>query len=113
MAEGTVDKRAINPRRIIERPRLTRLLDDSPARIKMLVAPAGYGKTTLARQWLSGQGNASGWIACTPAFSDVALLLTSLAATCSEIADRPSTRTIEDSRLLRIPRVSSPCYWTC
>jgi len=95
MAEGTVDKRAINPRRIIERPRLTRLLDDSPARIKMLVAPAGYGKTTLARQWLLGRGIASGWIGCTPAFSDVALLLTSLAAVCSEMVEHPSTRTIE------------------
>ena len=33
---------------------MTRLLDESPARVKMLVAPAGYGKTTLARQWLAG-----------------------------------------------------------
>ncbi|MER3411749.1 MAG: hypothetical protein C4305_05175, partial [Thermoleophilia bacterium] len=37
---------------LIERPRLTSLLDESQARIMMLVAPAGYGKTTLARQWL-------------------------------------------------------------
>ena len=40
-------------RHIIERPRLTRLLDATPARVVMLVAPAGYGKTTLARQWLA------------------------------------------------------------
>ena len=31
------------------------LLDESQGRIKMLVAPAGYGKTTLARQWLEGK----------------------------------------------------------
>ena len=54
MAEGAVDKPPTNRRKIIERPRLTRLLN-SPPRIKMLVAPAGYGKTTLARQWLAGR----------------------------------------------------------
>src|SRR5579864_1248399 len=36
---------------IIKRPRLTKLLDDSEARILLLCAPAGYGKTTLAREW--------------------------------------------------------------
>ena len=34
-------------RYIIKRPRLTRLLDNANARILMLVAPAGFGKTTL------------------------------------------------------------------
>ena len=38
-------------RRILERPRLIRALDRSQARIRMLVAGAGYGKTTLAEQW--------------------------------------------------------------
>ena len=52
MGEGAATKHAIRRRRIIERPRLTTLLDESQGRIKMLVAPAGYGKTTLARQWL-------------------------------------------------------------
>src|SRR5436305_9821220 len=45
-------------RHIIERPRLTRLLDDTTARVVMLVAPAGYGKTTLARQWLGDKKHA-------------------------------------------------------
>jgi LuxR family transcriptional regulator, maltose regulon positive regulatory protein len=57
--------------RIIERPRLTRLLDGSDARAILLLAPAGYGKTTLARQWaktLSGMV----WITATPAHRDVA-----------------------------------------
>ncbi len=36
-------------RHIIKRPRLTRLLDEAEARVLLLVAPAGYGKTTLAR----------------------------------------------------------------
>ena len=39
-------------RRIIERPRLFALLDESPAQVRTLVASAGYGKTTLADQWV-------------------------------------------------------------
>src|SRR5205814_1063644 len=38
-------------RYIIKRPRLTRLLDNANARVLMLIAPAGFGKTTLAREW--------------------------------------------------------------
>jgi len=42
-------------RRIIERPRLLNQLEETDARIILLVAPAGYGKTTLARQWARGK----------------------------------------------------------
>ncbi len=57
-------------RRIIERPRLIKLLDDCEARIILLVAPAGYGKTTLARQWARMLTGAV-WVSCTPAHRDV------------------------------------------
>src|SRR4029079_5661610 len=66
-------------RRIIERPRLTRLLTESESRVMLLVAPAGYGKTTLARQWLRDRRHA--WYQATPASSDVAALALGLAAT--------------------------------
>ncbi|MEO5576246.1 MAG: hypothetical protein ABIR67_05045, partial [Gaiellaceae bacterium] len=72
MGEGIATKPKIRGRRIIERPRLTRLLDESQGRIKMLVAPAGYGKTTLARQWL--EGKRAVWYTATPASVDVAAL---------------------------------------
>ena len=74
MVEGTATKRKTGRRRIIERPRLTRLLDESPARIKMLVAPAGYGKTTLARQWLGGREHGHAWFSCRRSSADVAAL---------------------------------------
>jgi ATP/maltotriose-dependent transcriptional regulator MalT len=57
---------------IIERPRLTRLLDETSARVIMLVAPAGYGKTTLARQWLANRPHA--WYQGSAASADVAAL---------------------------------------
>src|SRR5687768_9203541 len=78
MAEGSTTTPKVGRRRIIERPRLTRLLDDSPARIKMLVAPAGYGKTTLARQWLAGSGRDAVWVRC-PRGDDVAAFAASVA----------------------------------
>src|SRR3954468_964522 len=65
--------------RIIKRPRLTRLLDDSNARILLLVAPAGYGKTTLMRQWLADDSRASSWYTGGPASADVAALCVQLA----------------------------------
>ena len=65
--------KARRERRIIERPRLIKLLDDCEARIILLLAPAGYGKTTLARQWAKTLNGAI-WISCTPAHRDVAVL---------------------------------------
>jgi len=58
-------------RRIIERPRLIKLLDESEAKTILLLAPAGYGKTTLARQWAKSLNGAI-WISATSAHGDVA-----------------------------------------
>src|SRR5438046_2005773 len=71
-------------RHIIERPRLTRLLDETSARVIMLVAPAGYGKTTLARQWLANRRFA--WFAATSASGDVAGLAAGIARAVSPIS---------------------------
>ena len=54
------EPRALKRRRIIERPRLFAFLDESRARVRTLVAPAGYGKTTLAEQWVARDGRCSG-----------------------------------------------------
>jgi DNA-binding CsgD family transcriptional regulator/tetratricopeptide (TPR) repeat protein len=72
MGEGAATRQEVRRRRIIERPRLIRMLDSGQGRIRMLVAPAGYGKTTLARQWLEGKSAA--WYTGTPASTDVAAL---------------------------------------
>jgi LuxR family transcriptional regulator, maltose regulon positive regulatory protein len=72
-------------RRIIPRPRLTKLLDESPARIKLLVAPAGYGKTTLAQQWLDVPERRDVWYRGGPASADVAALAAGIAIAAAEI----------------------------
>jgi DNA-binding CsgD family transcriptional regulator/tetratricopeptide (TPR) repeat protein len=71
-------------RHIIERPRLTRLLDEAPARVILLVAPAGYGKTTLARQWLASRPHA--WYVASAASADVAALGIGLVEAAEKLA---------------------------
>jgi len=73
-------------RHLIERPRLTRMLDETSARIILLVAPAGYGKTTLARQWLEGRGEPYVWYTATEAARDVAVLASGLARELAVVA---------------------------
>jgi ATP/maltotriose-dependent transcriptional regulator MalT len=46
---------------MIERPRLTRLLAESESRVLLLTAPAGYGKTTLAKEWVRLREEAPAW----------------------------------------------------
>ena len=77
--EGTVTTHSRAQSFIIKRPRLTKLLDESEARIVLLVAPAGYGKTTLAREWLAGRDDVV-WYSGRPAMADVAALAPGLVA---------------------------------
>ena len=71
MTASTKQSRPVrHERRIIERPRLIKMLDDCDARVILLLAPAGYGKTTLARQWAKTLNGAI-WVTLTPAHRDV------------------------------------------
>jgi ATP/maltotriose-dependent transcriptional regulator MalT len=65
-------------RRIIERPRLLNQLEATGARTILLIAPAGYGKTTLARQWMREQSGAW-WYTARSGSSDLARLAAGLA----------------------------------
>jgi LuxR family maltose regulon positive regulatory protein len=47
-------------------------MDEADARVRLLVAPAGYGKTILAREWLNESGRMGAWVTATEAFADVA-----------------------------------------
>ncbi len=72
---------------IIERPRLiARIEEGGGARISVLAAPAGYGKTTLARQWSQRQAGPVAWYRTTRASGDVALLAVQLDDLLASIA---------------------------
>lgn len=60
---------------IIERPRLIeRLEEGGGSRVSVFAAPAGYGKTTLARQWGERQSCPVVWYRTNRASGDIALL---------------------------------------
>jgi LuxR family transcriptional regulator, maltose regulon positive regulatory protein len=75
---------------IIQRPRLIRLLGQTHARVILLVAPAGYGKTTLARQWLVDKPHV--WYTATPASTDIALLASGIAEAARDYAPDAAER---------------------
>ena len=88
-------------RRIIKRPRLTRALDEANAPLVLLVTPAGYGKTTLARQWLAEGSRRHAWYTATPPSSDVSALALGLARALETIVPGPADRM--QQRLLAVP----------
>ena len=85
-------------RRIILRPRLTSMLDDSSAQVRLLIAPAGYGKTTLARQWLGKPARNDVWYRGGPASADVAALATGISETLGTIIPSAGRRMCERLR---------------
>ena len=87
----------IRKRRIIERPRLFALLDESKARVRMLVGPAGYGKTTLAEQWVARDGRRGVWFTARSSSTDVAALALGVAR--SATLDRRGVRCAASARI--------------
>jgi LuxR family maltose regulon positive regulatory protein len=85
-------------RHIIRRPRLTRMLDECGARIILLVAPAGYGKTTLAREWLGDPSRQATWYTCNAASSDIALLAAGLARATANVIPGAGERMMQRLR---------------
>lgn len=78
--------RRLNARRIVERPRLFRILDASAAPVRMLIAPPGYGKTTLAEQWIARDGRQHVWVTARPASADVVALALGIVTAANTIA---------------------------
>ena len=101
---ATVGKsRPLLRRRIIERRRLLTLLDESKARVRMLVAPAGYGKTTLAEQWAGRDGRRDAWFTARRSSRDVAALAIGIARSTCAIVPECDARLREHLRAVPTP----------
>ena len=100
---ATVSEVRIRKRRIVERPRLFALLDQSKARVRTLVAPAGYGKTTLAEQWVARDGRIAAWYTARSSATDVAALALGLARCATSIVEGCDHRLREHLRALPAP----------
>jgi DNA-binding CsgD family transcriptional regulator/tetratricopeptide (TPR) repeat protein len=84
--------------RIIRRPRLTSMLDESTAQIRLLIAPAGYGKTTLAREWLGEPKYRDVWYRGGPASADVAALAAGISEAAGQIVPEAGRRMLDRLR---------------
>jgi LuxR family transcriptional regulator, maltose regulon positive regulatory protein len=74
------------------------MLDESTAKVRLLIAPAGYGKTTLAREWVGESERRDVWYRGGPASADVAALAASIAEVSSEIVPEAGKRMRERLR---------------
>ena len=92
---GEPRKPTIRGRRIIERPRLNRVLDRSDARVRMLVAGPGYGKTTLTEQWAPADGRVLGWYRARRSAADVAVAARGLVAAAVGVLPGAGRRLLE------------------
>lgn len=78
-------------RRHLRRPRLTALLDEATAQSMLVIGPAGYGKTTLAREWLQGREHVA-WYHATPASADVGAFSAGLADAVAHLVPEAGER---------------------
>ena len=88
-------KPRIRRRKIIERPRLIRALDRSDARVRMLVAGPGYGKTILTEQWAPRGQHVVGWFRARRSAADVAVTARALVAASDAVVPRAGRRLLE------------------
>src|ERR1700759_1758516 len=58
---------------------MERLVKDDPRRIVSVIAPAGYGKTTLLAQWADASGQEFAWLSLEDADNDPKVLLAGIA----------------------------------
>jgi LuxR family maltose regulon positive regulatory protein len=84
---------------LIERPRLTALLDQADAQAIVLCAPAGYGKTVLAAQWLAVPPRRGCCYVASPSGADVAAFAVDLAEAAASVVPGAGARVAERVRL--------------
>jgi LuxR family transcriptional regulator, maltose regulon positive regulatory protein len=75
----------VRPGTVRRSPLIERLACGDPYRIVSVVAPAGYGKTTLLSQWAASDSRPFAWVSVEEPDNDPKMLLTYIAAALDEI----------------------------
>jgi DNA-binding NarL/FixJ family response regulator len=88
-------KPRIRSSRIVERPRLIRALDRSHARVRVLVAGPGYGKTNLAEQWARSEGRVVAWFRARRSAADVSVVARALVGAAGAVVPGAGRRLLQ------------------
>jgi ATP/maltotriose-dependent transcriptional regulator MalT len=83
---------------LISRRRLLERLDGERATTIALVAPAGFGKSTLAHQFVQMKPGVHAWLACTPALTDTSRLARRLVEAIDVGAESEPRSAVVDDR---------------
>lgn len=81
-------------RDLVQRPRLLEQLT-TPAALTLVIAPAGYGKTTLLSAWLDNSTIPSAWLSLDPQDSDLIIFTTYLVAAVQTLFPAAGAETVE------------------
>jgi LuxR family transcriptional regulator, maltose regulon positive regulatory protein len=83
--------------RVVDRARLRALLEAAPeARLVLVAAPAGFGKTTLLAAWVGAADVRSAWLALDPRDDDIVRFARYLAIAAGQLAGRTEGITERD-----------------
>src|SRR4051812_2424906 len=86
----------------VSRPRLVRrLVDAGDVPLALVVAPAGYGKTTILCEWVELDERPDVWLTLSPADDDRDHLLASIAGALERQPARPCVLVLDDAQVLR------------
>jgi LuxR family maltose regulon positive regulatory protein len=90
------------PRGLVARPRLVRRLSEArDAPFVLVVAPAGYGKTTLLSEWAACDGRRFAWMDLATGEDDPNRLLAAVKRTVHD--QTPTVLVVDNAHLLRPP----------
>ena len=91
------------PRGLVARPRLVRRLSEArDAQFVLLVAPAGYGKTTLLSEWAACDGRRFAWIDLAAGDTDSERLLAAVKRTVHD-GRAPTVLVVDNAHLISAP----------
>jgi LuxR family transcriptional regulator, maltose regulon positive regulatory protein len=92
------------PRGLVARPRLVRRLSEArDAQFVLLVAPAGYGKTTLLSEWAAADGRRFAWIDLAGADNGADRLLAAVKRTL-HAGQAPTVVVVDNAHLVSTPQ---------